>query len=46
MFALSAGDGTTNVALGPGDNDLYVTAVKDPDDPQATGSNVKNSNVK
>lgn len=46
VFAISAGDGTTNVAFGPGEDDLYVTAVKDPDDPQAKGSIVKIPNVK
>jgi gluconolactonase len=32
---------TTNVAFGPGEKDLYVTVVKDPNDPQARGSIVK-----
>ena len=46
VFAISAGDGTTNVAFGPDENDLYVTVVKNPDDPQASGSIVRIPNVK
>jgi len=46
VFAISAGDGTTNLAFGPDENDLYVTVVKNPDDPQARGSIVKIPNVK
>lgn len=46
VFEISAGDGTTNVALGAGENDLYVTVVKNPNDPQARGSIVKIRNVK
>ena len=46
VFEISAGDGTTNVALGTGENDLYVTVVKNPNDPQARGSIVKIRNVK
>jgi gluconolactonase len=46
VFAIAAGDGTTNVAFGPGEQDLYVTAVKDPDDPQARGSVVRIPNVR
>jgi gluconolactonase len=45
VFPISAGDGTTNVAFGPGGKDLYVTVVKDPNDPQAKGSIVKVPNV-
>jgi len=45
VFPIAAGDGTTNVAFGPGGKDLYVTVVKDPNDPQATGSVVKIPNV-
>ena len=41
MFPIAAGDGTTNVAFGPGGKDLYVTVVKDPNDPQAKGSIVR-----
>ena len=40
-FEIAAGQGTTNVAFGPGEKDLYVTVVKDPDDPKAKGSIVK-----
>ena len=46
VFEISAGNGTTNVALGTGENDLYVTVVKNPLDPQARGSIVKIRNVK
>jgi sugar lactone lactonase YvrE len=45
VFPIAAGYGTTNVAFGDGDKDLYVTVVKDPDDPKATGSIVKIPNV-
>jgi gluconolactonase len=41
QFEIAAGDGTTNVAFGPGEKDLYVTVVKDPNDSQAKGSVVK-----
>jgi len=44
-FEIAAGDGTTNVAFGEGEKDLYVTVVKDPKDPQARGSIVKIENV-
>jgi hypothetical protein len=44
-FAVAAGDGTTNVAFGPGGKELYVTVVKDPNDPQARGSIVRIPNV-
>src|SRR3984957_16901281 len=37
-FETAAGGGTTNVSFGPGEKDLYVTVVKDP---QARGSIVK-----
>jgi gluconolactonase len=46
VFDIAAGDGTTNVAFGPGESDLYVTVVKDANDPQAKGSIVKIPNVK
>jgi len=46
VFQIAAGDGTTNVAFGDGERDLYVTVVKDPNDPQARGSVVKIENVK
>jgi sugar lactone lactonase YvrE len=45
VFPISAGYGTTNVAFGEGGRDLYVTVVKDPDDPKAKGSIVKIPNV-
>jgi len=45
VFPIAAGDGTTDVAFGPGEKDLYVTVVKDPSDPQARGSIVKIPNV-
>lgn len=45
VFPIAAGDGTTNVAFGPGGKELYVTVVKDPNDPQAKGSIVKLPNV-
>ena len=46
VFKIAAGDGTTNVALSEGEKELYVTVVKDPNDPQAKGSIVKIPNVK
>ena len=46
VFTIAAGDGTTNVAFGPGEKDLYVTVVRDPNDPQARGGIVKIPNVK
>ena len=45
IFEIAAGDGTTNVAFGNGERELYVTVVKDPNDPQAKGSIVKITNV-
>ena len=35
VFEIAAGDCTTNVAFGEGEKELYVTVVKDPNDPQA-----------
>jgi hypothetical protein len=46
VFEIAAGNGTTNVAFGEGEKELYVTVVKDPKDPQAKGSIVKIVNVK
>jgi gluconolactonase len=46
VFEIAAGDGTTNIAFGEGEKELYVTVVKDPKDPQAKGSIVKIPNVK
>ena len=44
-FDIKAGNGTTNVAFGPGEKELYVTVVKDTNDPQARGSIVRTPNV-
>jgi gluconolactonase len=46
VFEVAAGDGTTNVAFGKDENELYVTVAKDPKDQQAKGSIVKIPNVK
>ena len=45
VFPIAAGDGTTNVAFDDGEKNLYVTVVKDPNDPQAKGSIVEIPNV-
>ncbi len=45
VFEIAAGDGTTNVAFGKDEKELYVTVVKDPKDPQARGGIVKINNV-
>lgn len=45
VFEVAAGRGTTNVALSADRRDLYVTVVRDPDDPRALGSLVKIPNV-
>ena len=45
VFEIAAGDGTTNVAFGDGEKELFVTVVKDPNDPKAKGSIVKIKNV-
>ena len=45
VFQIAAGDGTTNVAFGPGEKELYVTVVTDPNDPQARGDIVRIPNV-
>jgi gluconolactonase len=45
QFDIAAGGGTTNVAFGEGEKDLYVTVVKDPNDPQAKGSIVRIPNA-
>jgi gluconolactonase len=45
VFEIGAGDGTTNVAFGPGGKELYVTVVKDPNDPQARGGIVRIPNA-
>ena len=44
-FEIAAGDGTTNVALDDGEKELYVTVVKDPEDPQARGGVVRIENA-
>lgn len=45
VFDIAAGRGTTNVAFSEDGHDLYVTVVRDPDDPQAMGGIVKVPNV-
>ena len=45
VFEIGAGDGTTNVAFGKDEKELYVTVVKDPNDSKAKGSIVKIKNV-
>jgi gluconolactonase len=45
VFTIAAGDGTTNVALDLGEKNLYVTTVKNPDDPRFPGSILKVPNV-
>ena len=45
VFEIAAGDGTTNVAFGKDEKELYVTVVKDPNDQQAKGSIVKIKNA-
>ena len=45
VFEIAAGDGTTNVAFNPGEKDLYVTVVADPNDPKAKGAIVRIANV-
>jgi gluconolactonase len=44
VFNIAAGDGTTNVAFADNEKTLYVTVVKDPNDPQAKGSVVRIEN--
>ena len=46
IFEIAAGNGTTNVAFGDGERELYVTVVNDPNDPQAKGSIIKIPNIK
>jgi gluconolactonase len=45
VFPIAAGFGTTNVAFGEGGKTLYVTVVKDPDDPKARGGIVQIPNA-
>jgi len=44
VFNIRAGAGTTNVAFGPGEKELYVSVVKDANDPKAVGSIVRIAN--
>jgi gluconolactonase len=46
VFEIAAGGGTTNIAFGNNEDELYVTVVNDPRDPQAKGSIVKIKNVR
>jgi len=46
VFEIVAGNGPTNVAFDEGEKNLYVTVVKDVNDPQCKGSIVKIPNVK
>jgi gluconolactonase len=46
VFKIAAGLGVTNVAFSEGEKDLYVTVVKDPNDPKAAGRIVKIPNVR
>jgi gluconolactonase len=48
IFNIVAGNGTTNVAFGPGENDLYVSVVTNADDVtgEAKGSIVRIPNVR
>ena len=45
VFEIAAVEGTTNVAFGDGGKDLYVTVVRDQNDPKAKGGIVKIANV-
>ena len=45
IFEIAAGNGPTNVAFDDGEKNLYVTVVKDVNDPQCKGSIVKIKNV-
>jgi gluconolactonase len=45
VFEIVAGDGTTNLAFGKDEKDLYVTVVMDPTDRQAKGDIVRIKNV-
>jgi gluconolactonase len=46
VFPVAAGRGTTNVALSADESELYVSVVRDPEDPRAVGSIVKVANVR
>jgi len=45
VFNIRAGTGTTNIAFGPGEKELYVSVVKDANDPKALGSIVRIPNT-
>jgi gluconolactonase len=45
VFNIRGGTGTTNVAFGPGEKKLYVSVVKDANDPKALGSIVRIENT-
>jgi gluconolactonase len=45
-FKIAAGNGTTNVAFGPDERDLYVSVVENLADPKAPGRIVKIPNVR
>lgn len=45
VFEIAAANGTTNVAFDAGEKNLYVSVVKDPNDPKAKGSIVKIPNT-
>jgi len=46
VFKIAAGMGTTNLAFGEGERELYVTVVKDPNDAKAIGQVVRIPNVR
>jgi len=46
VFKIAAGMGTTNLAFGEGEKELYVTVVKDPSDTKAMGQVVRIPNVR
>jgi len=46
VFRIAAGMGTTNVAFGEGEKELYVTVVKNPADAKAIGQVVRIPNVR
>ena len=46
VFKIAAGMGTTNLAFGEGERELYVTVVKDPNDAKAMGQVVRIPNVR
>lgn len=46
VFNIAAGDGTTNVAFDAGEKRLYVSVVKDANDPKAVGAIVRIDNVR